>query len=126
MSGMEMMLINMLKAFMPKEAAEKIAGYATDGTFDRIGAIPSELDAIKASLARIELELAGINRRQVALLNQQPERTDALSGIAIERGLDPFASARDRTTGNGASAATCGDAYNGHGGSASEVGDAGA
>lgn len=60
MTGMEMMLTNMLKAFMPKESAEKIAGWATDGTFDKIGNIPSDLEEIKRDLAKLQFALAKI------------------------------------------------------------------
>lgn len=46
-SGTEMLFLQMLKAFMPKEAAEKIAGMVEDGTFDRIGSLPADIQEIK-------------------------------------------------------------------------------
>ena len=60
MSGMEMLLINTLKAFMPKESAEKIAGWASDGTFDKIGNLPEEISEIKRQQAAILLALGRI------------------------------------------------------------------
>lgn len=122
MSGMEMMLVNMLKAFMPKEAAEKIAGYATDGTFDRIGAIPSELDAIKESLARIELAIAGVGRRQVALLHHQSEGADQVSRVADGSGLEPAPFAEYGANGVGNGAGTSGSINNGHAGDTGPLG----
>jgi len=51
MNGMEMFLITALKTMLPKEAAEKIVEYATDGTIERFAAIPAELAEIKKTLA---------------------------------------------------------------------------
>lgn len=60
MSGAEMLLVNMLKAFMPKEAAEKIGAMASDGTFDRIGNLPADIDEIKRGMAALHLGQAKI------------------------------------------------------------------
>lgn len=60
MSGMDLLLTNMLKSFMPKESAEKIAGWATDGTFDRIGALPQDIAEIKRNIENLNLGLAKI------------------------------------------------------------------
>lgn len=131
MSGMEMMLINMLKAFMPKEAAEKIAGYATDGTFDRIGSIPSELDAIRESLARQERMLAGLNRAfsvhlsETAMRHYEPARTDLLPGYSDGSGPDAVTPPECGPFGTGASAGASGIAHNGHGGNSGKIGTPG-
>lgn len=52
----------MLKTFMPKEAAEKIAGMVEDGTFDRIGSLPSDIQEIKAAQKALGFQLAEIQR----------------------------------------------------------------
>ena len=109
MSGMELMLTNMLKAFMPKESAEKIAGWAQDGTFDRIGALPSELDEIKRAQARIEFGLARI----FAVL--QNETIDRVPG-GSSPGFVQAALAEHRTDdGPGGRSSAGGDADNGCG-----------
>lgn len=74
MSGMDMLLVNTLKAFMPKEAAEKILGYANDGTFERIGAIPFELDQIKARQQAIGLQLEEVRNALLAIATRLDER----------------------------------------------------
>jgi hypothetical protein len=57
-TGTEMLLVTMLKTFVPKEAAEEIANFLEraiqDGTFTQIARLPQELAEIKAALARIE------------------------------------------------------------------------
>lgn len=82
MSGMELLFINTLKAFMPKEAAEKIAGMIADGTFDRIGSLPSDILEIKSRLEQCEkrfdrLEL-GLAKIYAAICQPVPSPTPIL------------------------------------------------
>jgi hypothetical protein len=122
MNGPEMLLVNMLKAFMPREAADKIYGMATDGTFDRIGAIPSELDAIKKALQDIQCHLIGIER---ALRDNKPEDRDGIQDAARIGILVASASSEHRANGTGASAGSSGVIDTGHGGSVVAVGEDG-
>lgn len=118
MSGTDLLLTNMLKSFMPKESAEKIAGWATNGTFDRIGALPADIAEIKASQARIELELgklfalvqaqSGYQQPLLAGGNAYP-----IPGSAGD-GPFPFASPEHRTDGGpGSNSSASGVADNG-------------
>lgn len=97
MSGMDMLLANTLKAFMPKEAAEKILGYANDGTFERIGAIPFELDQIKARQQAIGLQLEEIRNALLAIAGRLDERGHSK---IISHGIEPAPDGRYDSVGS--------------------------
>lgn len=119
MLGMEMMLTNMLKAFMPKESAEKIAGWASDGTFDKIGNLPSELEAIKLQQAQILLGMGRI----FAILQERDENGIPGSPAPGPLPLALVEHGADGEPGNDIGAS--GEPDSGHGGSAGPAGSVG-
>jgi hypothetical protein len=99
-TGPEMLLIAGLKAFVPKETAEKInaalTGMLNDGTLDGIGSLVSDIAEIKRAQSRIEFALGRI----FAELQSGSIRADT-----IERnpavGLAPLALAERGASGSG-------------------------
>jgi hypothetical protein len=125
MSGMEMLLINTLKAFMPKEAAEKIYRMVEDGTFDRIGEVPSDIAEIKRAVGQLHLGLATLAAHVSALEMRGGVARNPLSDGA-ERGPVAVAYAERGTDADaGSSFITSGISHNGHGGSVEPVGGIG-
>lgn len=125
MSGMDMLLVNALKAFMPKDVAEKLneilQGMIADGTFEKIASLPSELEAIKRSIGQLHLGVATIAAHVSALESRTgaPARNPLHdSPDAIPHGIAPtsFAEHRSGELANGGSpGGTGGEPDNGYG-----------
>lgn len=91
MSGPEMLLQAALKAFVPKETAERlttaIEGMLRDGTLDGIGSLVSDIAEIKASQRRIEFGLAKIFALVQGEQQVHARRTE--DGLPGSAGLGP-------------------------------------
>jgi hypothetical protein len=127
MSGMEMLLVNTLKAFMPKEAAEKIYRMVEDGTFDRIGAVPADIAEIKRAIGQLHLGLATLAAHHFRCVECGVPARNPLHAVAADPGPVEAASAEHRSgddaDGGSSGVAGC-EPDGGYGGSLAAVGGA--
>lgn len=133
MSGPEMLLIAGLKAFVPKNTAEKInatlEGMLRDGTLQGIGSLVSDIAEIKARLISIDAILrsqgAGVIAGRCAEAVYERGEDNGLSRdtAAQPRQLAP---PQHRTDGGpGGGIGTSGQSDNGHGNGAGTLEDIG-
>lgn len=125
MSGMDMLLVNALKAFVPKDVAEKLSevlqGMIEDGTFEKIASLPSDVAEIKRAIIQLHLGMATIAAHISALESRTgaPARNPLHdSSDVISHGIAPtsFAEHRSGELANcGSPGGTGGEPDNGYG-----------
>jgi len=113
-NGQEMLIIGMLKAFMPKDVAEKISAIVTEGVengaIEKFMAVPGKLEELSGSINRLHSGMA-------ALAARLDERELNPVYSASYRRLVEAAPSEHRADGCGAASNAGGDADAGHGGS---------